>query len=159
MRTAARSAVLLLSLSLAACGQVEPVLLSVSMPDCTYRGAATMEPGEANLSLTLNGLGSGRALLAELKDGRNFDELAAHFEQSEDWEERPDWLRLVIDLELSDADGVDGRAGQADLDVGNYAVICVDLESGTAMAASPLLVAESVGDSGDDRGDGRGQRP
>ena len=140
MRTAARSALVLVSLLLTACGQVEPVLLAVSMPDCTYRGATQMEPGEASLSLSLNGLGSARALLVELEDGRTYVELGAHLEQAGGWGDRPDWIRPVIDLGLSDVDGVDGREASSRLAAGDYAVVCIDLETGTARAASPLRV-------------------
>jgi hypothetical protein len=144
---------------LGACGQVEPVLLAVSMPECTFSGAATMEPGEASLSLSLNGLGSARALLLKLDEGRSYDELAAHFEENEAWEDRPVWLRPAIDLELSDTDGIDGIADNADLDAGDYAIVCVDLEDGAARAASLLQVGESVDESDEGRGDDRGQRP
>lgn len=140
MRTVARSALVLVSLLLTACGQVEPVILAVSMPDCTYRGATRMVPGEASLSLSLNGLGSARALLVELEDGRTHVELGAHLEQTGGWEDRPDWIRPVIDLELSDADGVDGTEDSSRLAAGDYAVVCIDLETGAARTASPLHV-------------------
>lgn len=157
MCVSARSAVLVVSLMLGACTQVEPVLLAVGMPECTYRGAATMEPGQASLSLTLNGLGRARASLVELADGHSYDELATHFEENGAWEDRPEWLRPVIDVQLSDADGIDGVADNADLDIGHYAVVCVDLQTGTARAAGPLQVADSPGDSGETRGEGRGR--
>jgi len=140
MRTVARSALVLVSLLLTACGQVEPVILAVSMPDCTYRGATRMVPGEASLSLSLNGLGSARALLVELEDGRTHVELGAHLEQTGGWEDRPPWIRPVIDLELSDADGVDGTEDSSRLAAGDYAVVCIDLETGAARTASPLHV-------------------
>jgi hypothetical protein len=142
MRTAARSALVSVSLLLAACGQVEPVILAVSMPDCTYRGATQMEPGEASLSLSLNGLGSARALLVELEDGHTHVELSAHIDQTDGWEDRPEWIRPVIDLELSDADGVDGTEDSSRLAPGDYAVVCIDLETGTARTASPLHVED-----------------
>lgn len=159
MRTAARSAVLLLSLLLTACGQVEPVLLTVSMPDCTLRGPMAMQPGEASLSLSLNGLGTAQAALVEPVDGHSHDELAAYLEENGAWEDRPGWLRPVIDLELSDTDGINGIADHADLGVGEYVVVCVDLETGSARVAGVLEVAESADGFENGRGGEGGRRP
>jgi len=159
MRTIPRPAVLWLLIVVASCSQVEPVLLTVSMPDCTFRGATEMEPGEASLSLSLNGLGNARALVVEIEGEHTFDELVTYFEQDGGWENRPEWTRTVIDIALSDTDGIDGTSGSATFDVGEYAVVCVDLETGASMATSPLLVAESVADSEDGRGGDRGRRP
>lgn len=158
MRTAARSAVLLLSLFLAACGQVEPVLLSVSMPDCTYLGPVDMEPGDVSLSLTLNGLGNARVLLVELTDNHSYDDLEVQL-ASGGWEDRPDWSRAMIDIELSDTQGIDGEEGTSTLHEGEFAVVCIDLSAGVARVASPLSVEESVDGLDDDRHGDRGQRP
>jgi len=159
MRSIAPVVTLSAIIALAACGQVEPVILTVSMPDCTFRGATEMEPGVASLSLSLNGLGNARAMVVEIEDGHTFDELAAHFEQGGGWEGRPEWTRSVVDVALNATDGVDGTSDSAHLDQGDYAVVCVDLETGTTRAVRPLLVAESVGDSGESRGGDRSQRP
>lgn len=159
MRTIPRSAVLSLLIVVASCGQVEPVLLTVSMPDCTFRGTTEMEPGEASLSLSLNGLGNAKALLVELVGGHSYDELAAHLEQGDEFGGGSKWTSTVIEVELSDTDGIDGIADSTLLDEGEYAVICVDLETGAARAASPLRVAESVYGFENGRGGERGRRP
>lgn len=145
--------------ALVACGQVEPVTLTVSMPDCTYRGPSEMEPGEASLSLTLNGLGSVQALLVELEDDHTYDDLTAHLDRGDGWDDGPDWLRPVIELELSDTEGIDGTADNSRLGEGRYAVVCVDLGTGTARAASPFRVEESVSELDDGRGGDGGRGP
>ena len=144
---------------LAACDQVEPAILTVSMPDCTFRGATEMEPGEASLSLSLNGLGEARAMIVEIEGDHTYDELVAHLEQGGASDGTPDWARPVIDVELSDIDGMGATADHADLEEGDYAVICVDLATGTARAPSSLQVAEPVGESDSLRRGERGRRP
>lgn len=125
-----------------ACGQVEPVLLRVGMPECSYQGPSTMSEGEASLSLTLNGLGRARVLLVELTEGHTYDELVSHFESSEEWLDRPDWIYPVLDVELDDAEGVDGKSEKLDLEAGEYAVVCVDRDNETVEVASPLQVRD-----------------
>lgn len=159
MRSIAPVVTLMAMTALAACGQVEPVILTVSMPDCTFRGATEMEPGVASLSLSLNGLGTGRVLVVEIEAGHTYDELAAHFEQGGGLDGTADWARPVIDVELSDTDGIGATAESNELGMGDYAVVCVDLTTGTAMTASPLQVAEAVDESDAVRGSDRGQRP
>lgn len=119
------------------------MILAVSMPDCTYQGPVLIEEGEVSLSLTLNGLGESRVLVVELEEGHTFDELEAHLDESENWEDRPPWLRPVIDIELSDAQGIEGTSDTSRLGEGEYAVVCVDQAMGEASAASPLRVRGS----------------
>lgn len=124
----------------AACGQVEPVILAVSMPECTYGGPVAMSEGEASLSLTLNGLGHSRVVVAELTDGHSYDELESHFDTLGDWSVRPEWLRTTMVVELSDAQGLAGAESSARLHEGEYAVVCIDLTTDMVRAASPLQV-------------------
>jgi len=143
MRRLSLTAILLVTSFLAACGQVEPVIVSVSMPECTYRGPALMKEGVVSLSLTLNGLGRARVVLVELEDGHEYNEVETRLEQSVDWDRPPEWLRPVIDLQLRDEQGVMGIEDTARLTTGQYAVVCVDEGSGEARPASPLEVRGS----------------
>lgn len=115
------------------------MLLAVSMPDCTYQGPVRMETGRVSLSLTLNGLGHARVVLGELLDGRTDDDLEAHLDSSDGWEQ-PVWVRPLIDLELMDAQGLDGKERIRSLEPGDYVVVCIDEESAMAQLASPLRV-------------------
>lgn len=137
-----------LTLVVAACGQVEPVLAHVTMPDCTYQGATSMEEGEISLSLTLNGLADSGVVLAELADGNTYDDLANHFDAvSNELSELPAWVEPVIELRLSDFEGVEGVEESAGLEAGSYAMICVDYpyDGGTPLVrlATPFEVDES----------------
>lgn len=127
-------------LVLAGCGQVEPVLLKVSMPDCTYQGPSSMRAGEASLSLGLNGLGDARVLLVALTGGHSYQELSEEFDSNAEWAARPDWIEAVLDVELGDDQGVSGMEETTELTDGRYAIICVDQTTGTAQTASPLEV-------------------
>lgn len=116
-----------LTLVVAACGQVEPVLAHVTMPDCTYQGATSMQEGEISLSLTLNGLANAGVVLAELDGDNTYDELANHIDAgSNGLSDLPTWVDEVIDLRLSDFEGVEGVESSAELVAGSYALICVD---------------------------------
>lgn len=133
------------ALVLTACGQVEPVLLVVSVPDCTYQGPHAMTEGNASLSLTMNGLGDSRVLLVELTGGHTSAELEEHFETvSDHWDDRPDWLSPTIDLVLEDSDGIGGKEQTAHLRPGSHVVVCVD-QSGQnrSRLAASLEVTES----------------
>lgn len=143
MRRLSLTAILVVISVLAACGQVEPVIMAVSMPECTYQGPVRMEEGEVSLSLSLNGLGRARVLLVELEDGHEYGEVEEQLEESTDWDSRPEWLRPVIDLQLSDAQGVAGVEDTAHLTAGQYVVVCVDEGSGEGRPASPLEVRGS----------------
>ncbi len=133
-----------LALILAACGQVEPVLLAVGMPGCAYQGPASMREGEVSLSLTLNGLGDVGAAVVALGDDNTYEELQTFLATDTPWEARPGWVAPVIELRLDDTEGLDGVEGTAQLDEGSYAVVCIDhpydQEDSRATAASPLSV-------------------
>ena len=136
-----------LALVVAACGQVEPVLAHVTMPDCTYRGATTMEEGEISLSLTLNGLANAGVVLVRLDGDKGYDDLAGHIDSvSDELAGLPNWVETLIDLRLSDFEGVDGVEGSAGLEAGSYALICVDYpyDDGPPLVrlATPLDVDE-----------------
>lgn len=116
-----------LILAVAACGQVEPVLAHVTMPDCTYQGANSMDEGEISLSLTLNGLANAGVMLGAIAEEHTYEELETHLtEVSAELGSLPTWLEGVIDLRLSDAQALDGVEDTAHLRAGIYAVICVD---------------------------------
>lgn len=118
------------AVAVAACGQVEPVLMTVSMPDCTFRGADTMDEGRARLGLTLNGIGEWGAALIALDRDHTFDDLEVENEASNRVDDLPSWARTVIDLRLSEDDAVDGVDVERVLDPGRYAVVCVYPSSG-----------------------------
>lgn len=136
-----------LILVVTACGQVEPVLAHVTMPDCTYQGPTSMEEGEISLSLSLNGLADAGVVLVELVDDTTYDDLATHIETVTDQlSDLPPWVEEIIDLRLSDFEGVGGVESSADLSAGDYGVICVDYpyDEGEPLVrpATPLDVKE-----------------
>jgi hypothetical protein len=133
-----------LILSLTACGQVEPVLMTVSMPDCTFAGTDSMEEGRARLGLTLNGIGEWGAALVALDRNHTFDDLVAENESSDTLNDLPSWARTVIELRLSEDDAVDGVDVERVLDPGGYAVICVypAPEGSTYMPVKAITVDE-----------------
>lgn len=141
-RLARLSAVCLVTL--AACGQVEPVLLAVGMPGCAYQGPASMREGEISLSLTLNGLSDVGAAVVELGNDNTYEELETFLATDTPWEDRPGWVVPIIELRLDDTEGRDGVEGTVDLDEGSYAVVCIehpyDEEVSRATPASPLTV-------------------
>lgn len=127
-------AVLLIS----ACGQVEPVTVAVSMPDCVYRGADRMREGDASVSLTLNGIADARADLVLIAEGHSYSEFV---EVLANTGEVPTWAEPVVELELSQDDGLDGVEETVSLAAGSYALLCVS-EDGVRPATS-LTVRES----------------
>jgi hypothetical protein len=142
MRVGLFSAALLISV--VACGQVEPVILAVSMPECTSSKLPPMREGRLSLSLTLNGIAHSGVAVAELTEGHTYDELLEHVTAGADvWERRPDWLKVRAELELSSAQGLDGVEETVFVESGDYAVVCLDhdTESGTRMQVeAPLSV-------------------
>lgn len=138
-------AFLVTSLLGAACGQVDPVLLPVSMPECVYQGASSMHEGNARVSLTLNGLGSVALALVEITDDMTYDDLADHLEtRAGSWETAPGWVATELELSLDDAQGLDGVDETVTLDPGSYALVCIDHPYGdgavTARVAASLEV-------------------
>jgi hypothetical protein len=116
-----------LLLVVAACGQVEPVLAHVTMPDCTYQGATSMKEGEVSLSLSLNGLADAGVILGAIGAEHTYRDLETHLAGvSDELEDLPEWLEGVIDLRLSDAQALDGVEDTVRVRAGSYAVICVD---------------------------------
>lgn len=109
-------------LLLSGCGQVDPVLVAVSMPDCVLSGASTMEEGTVRVSLALNGIADAAVEVVEIPDGRQFDELAQRVSE----EIIPVWAEPLAVVELSTADGIEGAVETLHLDPGTYALICVD---------------------------------
>lgn len=143
MRRAGLVSTGILALALVACGQVEPVLLPVSMPECIYSGPAVMEEGSASLSLRINGLGEAAVLVVGIEDGHEVEDLATHLtDVSDQWTERPDWLSTRVEVRLSSAEGLSGREKTVQLRPGQYAVVCVDHtgEGSPARLGGPLQV-------------------
>lgn len=136
MRRIQRLAVFALVL-VSACGQVEPVTVAVSMPDCVYRGAERMREGIASVSLTLNGIADVGATLVLVEEGRTYVELIDVLTNTG---EIPTWASPVVELEMSNDDGVDGVEETVSLEAGTYALLCVD-NSGVRPASS-LTVRE-----------------
>lgn len=134
MRTVLR----LLSVSLlvvTACGQVEPVLLPVSMPECIAQGPDSMREGSVSVSLTVNGLGEARVDLLELTGGHSYEDLTdAVAVQGQ----VPEWAIGVLSLELGPSEGVDGVSDEVRLDEGEYAIACLD-DAGVRIARSLLV--------------------
>ncbi len=137
-------AISVMSLGLVACGQVEPVVVTVSMPDCIAQAPPTMRAGNARMSLTLNGLGDSGAALVQLKDDHTYSELVDQFKSDNRWEHRPDWVSPKLELRLDSADGLDGVDKTVYLVAGDYAVVCIDHpydgSDDTAQAAARLEV-------------------
>jgi hypothetical protein len=112
---------------LAACGQVDPVLMHVTMPDCTYQGATSMVEGEVSLSLSLNGLADAGARLVELGGDHTYADLESHVDAvSPDLDDLPEWADDVIDLRLADFEGMEGVEAAARVGEGGYALLCID---------------------------------
>lgn len=127
-----------LVLAVAACGQIEPVLMTVSMPDCTYQGADEMQEGRARLSLTLNGIGEWGTALLRLEDDHTFDDFTETANENAELAAVPSWARSVIELRLSDEEGRDGVDSERVLDEGTYAVICIYVPDEGAATYVPL---------------------
>jgi len=120
-------------IALAACGQVEPVTMAVTMPDCVYQGQNQMTEGEVSLSLALNGITDATVILVELTGEHTYDELRGTLESG-----IPDWARSVAEIELSSSDALDGVEDTVALTSGSYALICVD-DSGARLATSLVV--------------------
>jgi hypothetical protein len=131
MRLIQRLAVLAMVL-VSACGQVEPVTVAVSMPDCVYRGADRMREGVASVSLTLNGIADVGATLVLIEEDRSYGELVDVVSNTG---EAPTWARPVVELTLSNDDGVEGIEETISLPAGTYALLCVD-DNGVRPASS-----------------------
>lgn len=123
-----------LLLLLVACGQVDPVLMPVSMPECIYQGPSSMREGDARVSLTFNGIGESGVALVELAGEGRFDELTAHFEADPRWSERPSWVSPVVELRLDS--GGEGVQETVALSAGSYAVVCIEYMEGDANGRS-----------------------
>ena len=131
MRLIQRLAVLAIVL-VSACGQVEPVTVAVSMPDCVYRGADRMLEGVASVSLTLNGIADVGATLVLIEEDRSYGELVDVVSNTG---EAPTWVRPVVELTLSNDDGLEGIEEAISLPAGTYALLCVD-DNGVRPASS-----------------------
>lgn len=127
-------------LGLSACGQVEPVMVAITMPDCVHRGATSMSEGRMSLSLTLNGIADAAVILVEIPEGRSYSEL----EESLDDRRPPSWATEITEVRLSSAQGVEGAVEEIALRAGDYAVVCVDDPDGEALrtGAYPLRVSD-----------------
>jgi len=109
------------------CGQVDPVIMTVAMPDCVYQGPISIMEGNVRLSLTLNGLGDAGAGLVRFPGDETYDSLVDHLGKVSDrWDDLPSRVEPLVELRLSDREGVDGVEETTRLDAGRYAVICID---------------------------------
>lgn len=135
-----------LLVTLAACGQVEPVLFAVSTPDCAHSGATSMKEGEARLILTLNGLADAGLTLVELTGDHEYQDLVEHLSNTPQWDRSPPWVSEVASLRIEDGLGVDSVEETLHLDAGAYALVCLDHPTNgagaTAQPAAPLLVRD-----------------
>lgn len=134
-------------LAVTACGQPDPVVMPVSMPECIYQGPSAMETGNARVSLTLNGITDSGVALAELTVDLTHSDLSAHLETVDTrWSERPSWVSTVLELRLDAAEGRDGVEETVALEPGRYVVVCLDYpvddSEPTAMVAGGLEVRE-----------------
>ena len=134
MRQSLRVAVVSLCV-LSACGQVEPVTMAVTMPDCVYQGQNQMREGDVSVSLSLNGITEATAILVELTGDHTYAELAETIQSG-----LPAWTRPVAEVELSSSDALDGVEERVTVGAGDYARVCVD-DSGARLATS-LVVRE-----------------
>jgi hypothetical protein len=134
----------LLVLATTGCGQVEPVLVTVSMPDCAHTGATTMDVGELRVILTLNGLGSAGLMLVELGDERGYQDLVDELENRSGDGSVPPWVTEVVSLQIEDGTGVDSVAETVDIEGGQYALVCLyrspDVSETMIEPAAPLVV-------------------
>lgn len=126
----AHLALFVAAISIAACGQVEPVTMAVTMPDCVYQGQNQMREGDVSVSLVLNGITQASVILAELTGDHTYTELRETIESG-----LPTWASPVVEIELSSSDALDGVARTVALRPGDYALVCVD-DSGVRLATS-----------------------
>lgn len=135
---------LLVLLATTGCGQVEPVLVTVSMPDCAHTGATTMDVGELRVILTLNGLGSAGLMLVELDAERAYQDLVDELENGSGDGSFPPWVTEVVSLQIEDGTGVDSVAETFDIEEGQYALVCLyrsrDGSETMVEPAAPLAV-------------------
>jgi hypothetical protein len=141
-----RAGVVLAVLITTACGQVDPVLLTVAMPGCVYQGPPTMVAGDARVSLRLNGLGDAGVALVERGRQETHDDLVQYLETVDgSWSERPEWVSAVVELRVDGGQGSQGAQETVTLDPGTYSVVCLehrdDLDP-LASAAASLEVRE-----------------
>ena len=104
-----------------------------------------MEEGVVSLSLSLNGLADSGVILAEMTSERTYEELETHLsEVSTGLGDLPSGVDVVIELRLSDTEGLDGIRDEARLRTGDYALLCVDYpydgSEPTVSLASPFNV-------------------
>lgn len=128
--------------SLTACGQVEPVLVRVSMPDCAHQGATSMEEGEMSLILTLNGLGDAGLVLVELADDREYADIVEHLRENPRWSGPPSWTSEVTSLRIEGGIGIDSVEETLRLAAGRYALVCVDRSTEEGALAQPAAQLE-----------------
>ena len=138
----------MLSSLLVACGQVDPVVGALSMPDCTYQGPVAMEEGNVRVILTRNGLGNSGAALVEIGGDGTYADLEMHLRDISDrWDQRPAWLSTRLFLTLDDREAIDGVEDTTRLSEGSYALLCVDYpydgDSAIVSTATPMMVERS----------------
>lgn len=119
---------------LVGCGQVDPVLMPVSVPECIYGGPSAMEEGNARVSLNLNGIGDAGVVLVELASERTYADLERHFTNDGRWAGRPTWISGLLELRLDSSQGLDGLEETVELTAGNHAIVCLDYSGDEAMA-------------------------
>lgn len=124
------------AMSIAGCGQVEPVTMAVTMPDCVYQGQNQMSEGDVSVSLSLNGITEATVVLVELTDEHTYAELGQTIGSG-----LPSWAQPVVEVGLSTSDALDGVEETVSVGPGDYALVCID-DSGIRLATS-LVVRES----------------
>ena len=130
-----------------ACGQVEPVLLPVTMPDCVYQGASAMDEGMARLSLAANGLGRFGVALVEVPAETAAADVEDHLaEVGNTWGRLPEGATTRVVLRLDDTLGVDGVEESLPLRAGSYALLCIEFPYGDAKPGARLAGMLRVGD-------------
>lgn len=126
-----------------ACGQVDPVLLTVAMPECVYQGPPTMAQGSARVSLQLNGLGDAGVALVELSRQQTHDNLVRHLETVERrWAGLPGWASVVVELRVDSDTGAQGAHETVTLGPGTYSVVCLEHSPGLEPSARPAASLE-----------------
>jgi len=146
MRRPGRSLAWLLAVS-TACGQVEPVLLPVTMPDCLYQGTSAMEAGTARLSLAANSLGRFGVALVEVESETTAADVEEHLTAVEEtWGQLPEGANTRLLLRLDESMGVDGVEETVPLRPGSYALICIVFPYGEGEPGARLAGMLTVGD-------------
>lgn len=144
MRLFDRTAVAVCALAtlLVACGQVDPVLMPVSMPECIYQGPSSMREGSVRLSLTLNGMADAGVALVEIDQDHTPAALSDHLAGAAGWENAPSWVSTRAELHLDSASGRDGVDETVALTEGSYAVVCIDYSHRATARVAGLLRVE-----------------